>query len=941
MSVELKDTLNLPKTAFSMRANLVEREPQRIAHWQKSKLYERIQKKYSGKKKFVLHDGPPFTNGDVHIGTALNKILKDTILKYKSMQGMSAPFVPGWDCHGLPIEHKVTLELRKNKETLSSAELRQRCEQFSRDYSKKQKAQFERLGILADWDHEYRTMDPQYEAEIIRTFAKFVDQELVYRSKKPVYWSIPCATALAEAEIEYKDHTSPSIYVKFPLQSKEHPFANEGVRDIYAVIWTTTPWTLPSNLAVAVHPELDYQVVINGDEGYIVAAKLAETFIKECELKNTRLTKTVKGSTLENIKTGHPFIDRESPFVLADYVTTDAGTGCVHTAPGHGPDDYLTALKYGIEIYCPLDDHGRYIEDGRVPQELVKLSVLHKPNGNAANDAVIKILKEKESLVHLGSIRHSYPHCWRSKTPVIFRAVDQWFVALDKNNTRKKALQAIKEVKWTPHWGENRIAGAVESRPDWCISRQRSWGVPIIAFFDTEGNALLDGNVIRAIADKIEKHGTNLWFEKSAQELLEGIKLPKNFEGKEISKGPDTLDVWIDSGCSHKGVLEKNQDLKKPADLYFEGSDQHRGWFQSSLWTGVVADGRAPYEQVITHGFVVNENMEKISKSDKKPQTADSYVNDYGTDILRLWINSEDYRTDVPISEGILKQIVQTYRSIRNTLRFQLGNLYDFELLKHEVPVEKMTTLDQWAMHHTAILIEQVTQANENYEFHKAYQSLNRFCTVTLSAIYHDILKDRLYTYAPNSFERRSSQTAIYHIFNTFVRLLAPILAFTTEEAYELLHGEDEFTEKSIHLEAWPKVESSWNNKEAFEEVEVLLAVRNFVNEKLEAARQKKELGQSLDAQVSIALGKESPYYSTLQKHQALLPEFFIVSQVTLQTAPQDDIQVVVKPAEGVRCPRSWRWVSKLVSTGEFGEVSERCHQALLEKYPNIKLTLP
>lgn len=939
MTIELKDTLNLPETTFSMRANLVEREPLRIDHWKKSKLYDRIQNKNKDKQNFTLHDGPPFTNGDVHIGTALNKILKDTILKYKSMRGFQAPFVPGWDCHGLPIEHKVTQELRKTKQDLSIPELRKKCEEFSRGYMKTQRAQFERLGVLADWDNEYRTLDPEYEADIIRTFARFVDKGLVYRSKKPVYWSIPCATALAEAEIEYQDHTSPSIYVKFPLTNSHHPFANEGLKNIYGVIWTTTPWTLPSNLAIAVHPNLDYQLVKANGEGYLVAEQLAQTFISACKLENATLSKTVKGSELENLQTQHPFINRPSPIVLAEYVTTETGTGCVHTAPGHGPDDYLTGLKYGLEIYSPIDDYGRYADDGQIPEKLVKLSVLDKGSGSPANKAVLELLKETNTLLHETTINHSFPHCWRSKTPVIFRAMDQWFVSLDKNDTRKQALEEIQKVKWTPHWGQNRISGAVENRPDWCISRQRSWGVPLPALYDQEGNPLINGDIIRAIADKIEKHGSNLWFEKSSTELLEGISLPKEFEGKTLFKGQDTLDVWIDSGSSHQAVLKRKPMLRWPADLYFEGSDQHRGWFQSSLWTGVIAEDHAPFKQVITHGFVVNEEKKKISKSDKKPQTADAYVNQYGSDIIRLWINSEDYRTDVPISDGILKHIVQTYRSIRNTFRFQLGNLFDFDINKHAVAINELTLVDKWALHQTALLIEQVTDAYDSYEFHRAYQALNKYCTVTLSAIYHDILKDRLYTYAPNDYERRSSQTTIYHIFTTFARLLAPILAFTTEEAFELLHGKEELTEKSIHLEEWPSVDPSWKNQEAFDDVETILKLRNSVNEKLEASRQKKELGQSLDAQVCIAIPQNNSYYSTLKKHQALLPEFFIVSQVSLQNAPESELEVTIKHADGVRCPRSWRWVPHLVQTEGFGEVSERCHKALLEKYPQPKQT--
>tara|TARA_B100001248_G_C27399840_1_gene469215 strand:+ start:21100 stop:23922 length:2823 start_codon:yes stop_codon:yes gene_type:complete len=937
MSINLKDSLNLPQTHFPMRANLVAREAQWIAKRESTKLYERIQEKNAQGTTFILHDGPPFTNGDVHIGTALNKILKDIVERYKSMRGYRTPYVPGWDCHGLPIEHKVMRELRAKKQDLDPLLLRKECAAFSARYIEKQRSQFKRLGVLADWDAEYKTMDSDYEAEILRTFASFVDQDLVYRSKKPVYWSIPCETALAEAEIEYKEHKSESIWVPFPLAGET--CEKLGITTpCSVVIWTTTPWTLPANRMLGVHQKLTYVVVEHQGKGFVVAKELAESFIKTCELDGASLGKEFLGATLENLKAQHPFIDRESIFVLSEFVTTEEGSGCVHMAPGHGPEDYLVGKNYGVEAYCPLNDQGEYRNDGEIPEALVGLAVLDKNGKSPANKGVLALLEQKQALLHKETIQHQYPHCWRSKTPVIFRAMPQWFVALDKEGKRQTVMDSIEKVNWMPQWGQKRISGAVESRPDWCISRQRSWGVPIPVFYDEEGNALLDAAVIEAIAQKVEKRGTDLWYEASAEELLEGVTLPDAFAGKSLKKGMDTLDVWIDSGCSHRAVLKKRPQLQWPADLYLEGSDQHRGWFQSSLWTSQIADGDVPYKSIITHGFVVGGDKKKISKSDGKPQTADSYIKQYGADVVRLWIASEDYRNDIPLSDDILKQVVQTYRTIRNTLRFQLGNLCDFEYEVHAQPFDKLEGIDAWALHQTADLIEAVTQAYEEYQFHKAYQLINRFCAVTLSAIYHDILKDRLYTFAPEWTGRRASQTVIYHVFHTLLKLLAPILSFTTDEAFAYFYTSEDFSERSIHLESWPEVDPAWRNSQVTEEVNALLKFRDSVNEKLEEARQSKLLGQSMDAQIVIRGAKDDEGFKLLSRYEKSLPEFFIVSQVVLEAEATGAPMPEVKHAEGVRCPRSWRWVPELVMAEPYGEISPRCRDALLmpEKDPSI-----
>ena len=928
MTVKLKDTLNLPQTSFPMRANLVEREPLRIRHWEKLNLYARLQEKNEDKESFVLHDGPPFTNGDVHVGTALNKTLKDVIVRHKTARGFRTPYVPGWDCHGLPIEHKVSRALREEGRDLEVLELRNACSEFSESFIEKQRSQFQRLGVLGDWEREYRTMNPEYEATILRTFAEFVEKDLVYRSKKPVYWSIPCRTALAEAEVEYKDHVSPAVHVKFRVKDSGEI---ELGADAYLVIWTTTPWTLPANLAIAVHPRETYAEVLAGGDSYWVAEALADEFVAKCVLEDSSIGRRISGDDMAGWVAQHPFISRESPVLGAEYVTMETGTGCVHTAPGHGLDDYLTGRENGLEPYCPLDDEGKYVDDGQVPATLVGLSVLETSKGCKANEGVLDLLKANEALLHLEDYSHQYPHCWRSKTPIVFRAMDQWFVSLDKDGVRNKGMRAVEEVSFTPDWGRNRIKGFLEARPDWCISRQRTWGVPIPVFFDEDGEPLLDADVVRGIADKVAEAGSNLWFESSAEELLAGIDLPEAWEDKVLGKGSDTLDVWIDSGCSHRAVLRDADDLKWPADLYLEGSDQHRGWFQSSLWTAVIADGEAPYRHILTHGFVVDGEGRKISKSDGKPQTADSYVSRYGADVLRLWICSEDFRRDVPLSDEILEQVVRSYRTIRNTLRFQIGNLYDFEREKHALSLEDLTPVDRWALQRTAELIEEVTQAFDCYEFHRAIQLLNRFCSTVLSSIYHDLLKDRLYTLAPNDALRRSSQTALDLIFDAFVRLLAPIAPFTTDEAWSYRQAGQDFCDSPISLMDWPEANSSWKESSAAEEVSMILGFKTSVaNEVLERLREDKVIGQSLDAELEISGNPENDTFAALQRNRDFLPEFFITSAVVLsEVSAEGEPTAVARHASGVRCPRSWRWVPELVQVEPWGEVSQRCADAL------------
>ena len=961
MAQELKDTLQLPKTDFPMRAGLAQREPRRVAHWKKIGLYDLIQQQRAASAAaFVLHDGPPFTNGDVHIGTALNKVLKDLLNRYKSMRGFRTPFVPGWDCHGLPIEQKVSQEIRREKLTLTTAELRARCDAFSETWIAQQTAQFQRLGVLADWKNEYKTKAPAFEADIVRTFAAFVAKDLVYRSKKPVYWSIPFETALAEAEIEYRDHASIAIWVKFAVPAAEAAKFNlPADKPLSVVIWTTTPWTIPANLAIALHPDVNYVVADLGAERIVVAERLLGSVLAAAKIAAPPAIVTKRqGAELEKLAPRHPFIDRPSPVVLADYVTTESGTGCVHTAPGHGAEDYLTGLKYKLEIYCPVGDDGRYLDDGKVPTDLVGLTTLETVEDLAAkkpapaNLGVLKKLAEAGALLAKAKYSHSYPHCWRSKTPIIFRAVDQWFVDLDQHGHRAVALREIEKIAanqgWIPAWGEARIRGAVESRPDWCISRQRAWGVPIPAFYDAQKKAYLDAAVARAIADKLEKRGTNFWYDATPVEILEGIALPPSWPASSaLTCGRDTLDVWIDSGSSHAAVLKRGQGgTHWPADLYLEGSDQHRGWFQSSLWTSVIAFDASPYRAVLTHGFIVDHERNKISKSSsyEKPQTSDAYVAEYGADVIRLWIASQDFRDDLPISKEILSHVGEGYRLLRNTLRYQLSNLFDFEAARDAVPVAQLDTLDRWALHQTAILIHECTSAYEAIEFHRVYQLCNQFCSVTLSATYHDILKDRLYTLGTSAPLRRSSQTALHEIFHALVRLLAPITTFTADEAWCHANFKSDFPPldaapsalnaqlASIHLQDWPTAPVEWTNADLEAEVAVLLRTRAQVNEAIEPLRADGRLGKSLDAAITLTGSTGEATFRMLQKHRDFLPELFIVSHVALDSVAGAALHVDVRPCTElnfVRCPRCWRSVPSFASS-HHGKVCPRCAEALL-----------
>ncbi|MGV3774312.1 MAG: isoleucine--tRNA ligase [Verrucomicrobiales bacterium] len=940
--MDYKDTLNLPRTDFAMKADLVTREPLRLEQWESSGLYERIQARREGAPKFILHDGPPFANGDVHIGTALNKTLKDIILKFQTIRGKSAPYVPGWDCHGLPIEFKVTQEMRKaGQNTADAAVVRRACDAYARKYIDLQRNQFKRLGVLGDWQNPYLTLNKEYEADELRMFADMVEQGFVYRGKKPVYWCIPCRTALAEAEVEYADHVSQSIYVKFPVVGRENTFI---------LIWTTTPWTLPANLAVAFNPTFFYSLVRVGDEFYILSNALLTAVAEKARWEGYEIVRTLDGEQLAEAEYHHPFCNRTGKLYPADFVENSTGTGFVHIAPGHGMEDYQLGLKNGLPVYSPVDDNGCLAHTSDLPaeqqigSEILGKSILEKHGKSDANEAVIHELRLKNALLHQENYHHSYPHCWRSKNPVIFRAMSQWFIRIDHNNFRQRALESIDQVAWVPDWGKSRIEGAVKSRPDWCISRQRSWGVPIPAFFDEKDNAILDASIIRKTADLMEKHGSNIWFELGVEELWKLVK-PDGWSGpKPVSKSTDTLDVWIDSGSSSRAVLMRRKELlhfgnspaKKEetdswqADVYLEGSDQHRGWFQSSLLLSLAGNGSAPYKTVLTHGFMVDADREKISKSKQgqggyeKPQTCEAYIKKYGADVVRLWVASQDYRNDIVVSEERINKVSETYRLIRNTIRYQLSNLYDFDPDKDLVAPEDMTELDRWILGEYSALEADVLGAYERYEFHVAYQKLSQFISVQLSSMYHDLVKDRLYTDAASSPRRRSTQTVLYMIVRSLCQMLSPMLVYTSDEAWEMIPGVKKGD--SVHASDWKvinytPVEAEQKNWTAF------FALREEVLPELERARQSKTIGKSLEAKITLGLPKDLGLSAV--KYVPVLRELFNVSQLTLSEAPTDKPTVAVDRADGEKCERCWHWEEDVGKHIDHPTLCGRCSEAV------------
>ena len=876
-----KDSLCLPTTTFPMKADLVDNEPLRLERWEADGLYEKIlaRRRAQNAPDFILHDGPPFANGDVHMGTALNKVLKDLVCKSKTMAGHAVPFTPGWDCHGLPIEFKVV----KQAAGLEPAEIRRRCTEFAEKFIDIQRASFRRLGVFADWKNPYLTMAPAYEASILRVFAKLVEDGYIYQSKKPVQWSYGAHTALAEAEVEYAEKSSPAIYVRFALEDGTH-----------MVIWTTTPWTLPANLGIAVHADFPYIVgEFSSEEStqtLIIAKDLIESFCQKTGLTLTSILREIKGRELEGRLAQHPFLPRTSRVILAPFVTTETGTGAVHIAPGHGADDYSAGMQNNLGLLSPVDDNGHFTDECGLP-DLVGKHVF------ASNEPIIELLAEKGALLGREKYLHSYPHCWRSKTPIIFRAVEQFFISID--SLRDQALAEIDRVQWLPTWGRNRIYGTVEARPDWCISRQRTWGVPLPVFFGLDGKAILCATTARKVADLVEIHGTNLWFEKSDAELAALLDLPAD-----LKKCRDTLDVWIDSGCSHHAVCDVTPGLHCPADLYLEATDQHRGWFQSSLMLSVAFRGAAPYKAVLTHGFVVDKDKKKLSKSEAekagKPIDAAHYYNKYGADIVRLWVSSVDWQSEVPFGEELFKQVAEPYRRLRNTLRILLGNLYDFHPTSHSVAPASLTLLDRWILERLNNVVSECRKAYETFEFRKVFNVINQFCSQDLSAIYIDATKDRMYCDAPDSTRRRATQSAMHDVFLALTKLLAPILAYTADEAWE--HAS--FTTDSVHEQDFPNTDERFADGSATTLMDRLFDIRHTIQTAIEEKVQAKEFNRNNEAAITLTIPANEPAAAILADTE-LMKEIFIISSLTVEGG--DALAARAEKSTYALCPRCRR----------------------------------
>jgi isoleucyl-tRNA synthetase len=925
--MDYKDTLNLPKTDFPMKANLTKREPEMLDRWNAMRIYDRIRGDAKGRKPYILHDGPPYANGNIHLGTALNKIIKDILIKAKNMTGRDSVYVPGWDCHGLPIEHQADKELGEKKATMSQADKRRFCRVYADQYVGIQREQFKRLGVFGEWDNPYLTMTYDYEATTVAEFGKLYLNGSVYKGKKPVYWCASCKTALAEAEVEYHDHTTPSIYVKFAFVSDlAARLPNLAGEKVSVVIWTTTPWTIPANLAIALHEDFLYVALKVKGEVLIVAKELQDYCLDAFGLRNEpfEILDEFPGSVMEGLTCRHPLVDRESLLILAPFVTLDAGTGCVHIAPGHGQEDYEIGMKYGLENYAPVDDDGNFTRDVK---DFAGQFVFD------ANGAVIARLREEGALLGQVEIQHTYPHCWRCKQPIIFRSTEQWFISMERNDLRKKALSAIDTVTWIPSWGRDRIYGMVENRPDWCISRQRLWGVPITMFYCKEcASELMTQEILDHVVALVREHGADVWFEREPKELMPaGSRCPK-CGGETFKKETNILDVWFDSGVSHAAVLEHRPDLSSPSDMYLEGNDQHRGWFHSSLLESVGTRGRAPYRNVLTHGFVVDGEGKKMSKSVGNVIDSQTIIDQNGAEILRLWVAAEDYTEDIRISEEILKRLVEAYRRIRNTSRFILGNLYDFNPETDTVPYEEMAEMDRWILSRLQEVVRRVREAYEQYQFHVVYYTLYNFCTVDLSALYLDVLKDRLYTSKAASPARRSAQTAMREVLEAMVRLLAPILTFTAEEVWLALPSFPGKAE-SVHLTQFPEVKGALLEPEMAEKWKTLIAVKGEAGKAIEAARQNKVVGHSLDAAVAIAA--PASLRPLLETHLEDLRALLIVSDLRVAEEREIDepfrsteipgLLIGVSRAVGEKCNRCWNYSGTVGANGEHPAICERC----------------
>jgi len=938
--VDYKATICLPQTGFPMRANLNQREPEILARWKEQGLQKRLAEKDSPRGPFILHDGPPYANGPIHLGHALNKILKDVLVRHRTMAGYRAPYVPGWDCHGLPIEQKVSSELGKKKAGMSVLEIRKLCAEYARKWVKVQGEAFERLGIGGEWDRPYLTLDPAFEVGELETLKKLVSDGYVYKGLKPVFWCASCQTALADAEVEYADHTSPSIYVKFPLIAPEKNTPTADLRRPSVVIWTTTPWTLPANLAVSLHPDFEYVAIrvpaigeSGEEEDYILAKELLPAFTTAAGIASYSVVKQVRSRDLENMEMEHPVQpDRTSRVILGEHVTLEAGTGAVHTAPGHGMDDFIVGKAYGLEPVVPVDHAGRFTGEFALMEGMPIWE---------ANGPIVRYLDEKNLLVKHEPYKHSYPHCWRCHNPIIYRATEQWFMNVDHADLRQRTLAEIdSKVEWIPSWGRDRIHNMMAARPDWCLSRQRVWGVPIPAVMCTGcRSASLTPELIENFQAVVARRGSDAWWEEPVSTFL-----PAGFKcgecgGTEFEKEANILDVWFDSGASHEAVLNRGTwpELQWPADLYLEGSDQHRGWFHTSLLTSMGTRGAAPYKAVLTHGFALDAKGEAMSKSKGNViAPADTSKKD-GADVLRLWVASEDYRGDVKLGEEILTRVAESYRRIRNTLRYLLGNVTGFDPIADAVPYDQLQEIDRWILHKLAVFNKAVLKAYEEYEFHRIYHLANQFCVVQLSAVYLDITKDRMYCAGPKSVERRAAQTAQYAVVDNLLRLLAPVLVYTCDEAYQYL----DTASPSVHLLPFNALPAQWEQPELEARWEELLAVRDDVLRGLEDARQvKKAIGQSLEAKVIVS-PSDPKLRDLLSAAEANLPELFITSQAEVAaadaSAPAEQIsvvqgqkaQVAVLPAHGSKCERCWRILPDVGAEATHPGLCNRCVDVL------------
>ena len=919
--VDYAKTLNLPKTSFKMKANLAQKEPLTLRDWKKAEIYEKSLKE--GAPFFVLHDGPPYANGDIHIGHALNKILKDIILKYKRLRGYNAPYIPGWDTHGLPIEWKIMEELGEKAKNMTPLQIRQECKKYALKWVEKQKEGFKRLGILGNWDNPYITLRPEYEAEQLKVFKEIYENGYIYKGLKPVYWSPTTETALAEAEIEYKDVTSHSIYVKF---EGEKDLADKlGVDEASILIWTTTPWTLPANLGVFLHPEFDYGLYKTEKGNLVVAKDLAEDVFKTLDL-SYELLKEFKGTELEYAHYQHPFLDRKGLVMNADYVTIDAGTGAVHTAPGHGADDYNYSLKYNIGILSPVDDKGHMTKEAGKYEGMFYAK---------ASKAIVEDLTESGHMLYHTTFVHSYPHDWRSKKPVIFRATEQWFISIDESDIRENALKALENVEFVPSWGKNRIGSMLETRPDWTISRQRVWGVPIPLFYNRATDEVIyEPEIMDRIIELVKKEGTDIWWKYEAKEIIGDELLEKyNLKDVDIRKERSIMDVWFDSGVSHRSVLVP-RNLPRPADLYLEGSDQHRGWFQSSLLTSIASTKDAPYKRILTHGFTMDGQGRKMSKSLGNTILPKDITEKYGADILRLWVSSVDYREDVRISENILQQMSDAYRRIRNTARFLMGNLNNFDYANDKVDYKDMFEIDKWAMHKLEELKEKTTEYYDKYEFYSLFQEITYFCSMEMSSFYLDIVKDRLYCEGTTSIERRSAQTVLTEVLKVLVRIISPVLSFTADEIWERI-PEALKEEESVHLSKWIEANPEYLNEELAKKWDKIARLRREVNKKLEAERQTGLIGHSLDARVLLNIANAE--YSFIKDYtENEVSDLFIVSQVkfvndNLAESEIEGISISVEKASGEKCERCWKYDEEVGHDHNHSDVCPRCAKVLNE----------